>query len=102
METVSSEWRVASSNHSPYSLIRYSPSIHLHALLGEIFARAGMEGHGRLADALVLQLQLGSVAMDRLPLGLLLEHGLHHVIGELVRHFGIGDHDVPHAAHLVV
>src|SRR5262249_12654697 len=57
-------------------------SVGIDAELGEIFQRAGVEWNGRLADALVLLLELIRLAMHRNPVGLLVEHRLHDVVGE--------------------
>src|SRR5262245_6209815 len=77
-------------------------SVHLHALLDEVFYRARMERHARLGHALVLQLQLVRLAVDRDPISLLVERRLDDVVGELVGHLGVDHHDVPHRRHLVV
>src|SRR5262249_41540410 len=56
-------------------------SVSIDSELGEIFQRAGVERNGRLADALVLFLELVRLAVHRNPVGLLVEHRLHDVVG---------------------
>src|SRR5262245_48519468 len=75
-------------------LYALDPASHLDALLGEVFHRAGMPRDRRVLRRLVLQRDAVGLGVDGDELVALLDEGLDDVVGDLVRHLGVGDQDV--------
>src|SRR5215470_2697929 len=77
-------------------------SVQLDAFFGEVLDGARVPGNGARVLLLVLQLEVLGLLVHRDDLGLVVEHGLHDVVGRLVVHVGVGHQDVLHRGLVVV